>query len=479
MVDFDIEDIENGRASDSDSDGSIEGDDDQATSHYQDVGKSKLRKPREEELGPRYAGAKVSRDALNQSDEEDSGVGGSDSEEELDEFEGNMGSSEEDFDDVDRFLDQDEGSTDDDEDGTDGEERPSDLEDSRKSGKPNGLSSKTAALANIVQQSQQAAVQNLAQTAQTDVEKGNAVKKQRSTFNTLLNTRMRLQKGLVAANTLPTLSTAEIVSDSDREVIESAEQAALTLFNRISSMRSSLAGTKRSFCVALETPTDDIHAHIQSLEKSSAADRKAILTRWAQKTQSTAAVSKLRDTAAPSQQPFVDMLDSQLSISNMSRLVSRSRIPRSCAPVQAESSKDEDPAIYDDADWYALLLRDLVESKMGESTAESGDRGANGVMPTAASVDALRRQAKTHRANVDVKASKGRKLRYTVQEKIQNFMAPEDRTTWGEHEVNKLFGGLLGKRVEGGLEEDVEAEDEDENVDEDAEAVMTMHWRKG
>lgn len=57
-----------------------------------------------------------------------------------------------------------------------------------------------------------------------------------------------------------------------------------------------------------------------------------------------------------------------------------------------------------------------------------------------------RREARV-KNRVDTKASKGRKLRYTVHEKLQNFMAPEDRGSWGERQVDELFGGLLGRRV--------------------------------
>jgi len=53
---------------------------------------------------------------------------------------------------------------------------------------------------------------------------------------------------------------------------------------------------------------------------------------------------------------------------------------------------------------------------------------------------------------VDTKASKGRKMRYTVHEKLQNFMAPDDRGRWGERQRNELFASLLGRRV--GLGED-------------------------
>lgn len=63
---------------------------------------------------------------------------------------------------------------------------------------------------------------------------------------------------------------------------------------------------------------------------------------------------------------------------------------------------------------------------------------------------------------VDTKASKGRKMRYTMHEKLQNFMAPDDRGTWGERQRDELFGGLLGRKVKlGEDEEGVDGEDGD------------------
>ena len=45
---------------------------------------------------------------------------------------------------------------------------------------------------------------------------------------------------------------------------------------------------------------------------------------------------------------------------------------------------------------------------------------------------------------VDTRASKGRKIRYHIHEKIQNFMAPEPRGNWHEGMSEELFGSLLG-----------------------------------
>ncbi len=123
--------------------------------------------------------------------------------------------------------------------------------------------------------------------------------------------------------------------------------------------------------------------------------------------------------------------------------------------MQAAQGTQESPSIYDDADWYALLLHELVEAKMSSTQNGASSNGAP-ALPTitsAAALNSLRRDAKTRRANVDVKASKGRKMKYTVHEPLQNFMAPENRGTWGERQIDELFGGLLGRKVRGGLEE--------------------------
>jgi protein AATF/BFR2 len=72
---------------------------------------------------------------------------------------------------------------------------------------------------------------------------------------------------------------------------------------------------------------------------------------------------------------------------------------------------------------------------------------------------------------VDTKASKGRRLRYTVQEKLQNFMAPEDRGEWGERQRDELFGSMFGQKMRLG-EEDVESEVESEA--DAAEAGLTL-----
>ncbi len=62
---------------------------------------------------------------------------------------------------------------------------------------------------------------------------------------------------------------------------------------------------------------------------------------------------------------------------------------------------------------------------------------------------ALKQQQKSKkRRGVDQRASKGRKIRYSVQEKIQNYMAPEPRGSWHSEMSEELFAALFGQHEE-------------------------------
>lgn len=48
---------------------------------------------------------------------------------------------------------------------------------------------------------------------------------------------------------------------------------------------------------------------------------------------------------------------------------------------------------------------------------------------------------------VDVKATKGRRLRYTTHMKLVNFMAPIPYNSWTDEAESELFSSLFGKTV--------------------------------
>lgn len=51
-------------------------------------------------------------------------------------------------------------------------------------------------------------------------------------------------------------------------------------------------------------------------------------------------------------------------------------------------------------------------------------------------------------ATLDPKASKGRKIRYHVHEKLLSFMPPVPTNTWEKEQIDELFRGLLGGNAE-------------------------------
>lgn len=107
-------------------------------------------------------------------------------------------------------------------------------------------------------------------------------------------------------------------------------------------------------------------------------------------------------------------------------------------PVAGE--KDADPNVYDDTDFYQALLREVVDS--------GGRHGAAPLPGTAASYASYNNVSrKKASGTLDPKASKGRKIRYHVHEKLQNFMAPIPTDTWGATQIDELFRGLLGAQA--------------------------------
>nr|OQO31814.1 hypothetical protein B0A51_00716 [Rachicladosporium sp. CCFEE 5018] len=417
-----------------------------ARDHYVDVGKSKLRKPKEIALGPQYSGSRISRDAALEDEEDDPFAKGFDDEDS--EMDDGLNGVEDDSDESD-------GENDDDEDlDTDA----TDMSDERTDGQAPGLDADDQEAL----RKQMRSVASVSAAVQTDVKRGHAIKKQRAAFDSLLNTRIKLQKSLVAANTLVALDTSSSVIQDDgiQDAIASAETAAFKFWSSLTTFREEIAaartGEKRKRSTfSRDTPTSRLLSYTQEQEADAIVRRKAVLQKWSSKVKANAPTvdsQKSRLNNNVHETTIIDVLNEHLSAPE--RLLKRAHTPRSCAPVQSAKRVIEDLTIYDDADFYGLLLKELLDSK---SSADS---------TAAASVDvgtfsAVRKEAKTKR-NVDVKASKGRKLKYTVHEKLQNFMAPEELGTWGQKQTDELFGSLFGRRLM--LDE---ADGVEDNVDED------------
>ncbi len=115
------------------------------------------------------------------------------------------------------------------------------------------------------------------------------------------------------------------------------------------------------------------------------------------------------------------------------------RIGRSSpAPIDGGEAEGEEEAgvdVFDDTDYYQQLLRDVI----------AGRGGSDGQAGEAQWLTQQRERKAKRKKTVDTKASKGRKLRYEVHAKLQNFMVPVPVVggEWHEEQIDGLFSSLL------------------------------------
>ncbi|XP_078081039.1 protein AATF [Mustelus asterias] len=100
--------------------------------------------------------------------------------------------------------------------------------------------------------------------------------------------------------------------------------------------------------------------------------------------------------------------------------------------------KDIDEEIFDDDDFYHQLLRELIDRKT--TSIDPNDQIAMGRQWL--TIQKLRSKIKK---KVDTRASKGRKVRYHVHNKLVSFMAPLDHSTMNDDARTELYRSLFGK----------------------------------
>ncbi|KAI1932649.1 rRNA-processing protein bfr2 [Ophidiomyces ophidiicola] len=427
--------------------------------HYETVGKSKLRVPAPVELGLEYAGSRVSRDVLNASDSEGDAMLSADTE----------GSDTDMSDDEDQEGDDSPGNDNtgdsDQEDGKGEDESvtsiESDTEDDAEEESPRrrkNTSHDRDEVRRLMATDDKVVALSLSQAAEADASKGIAVRQQRRTFDALLNSRIRLQKSFSFLK--------DVNEPSHEQLIKSTEAAAISLWNTLDDLRHALATStsgdtsesvskkRKRTPISSSTPSSEIWGRMNDLESQAVPHRRAVLEKWSLKARGIRAAipsnqNKLL-TNKSNQQTITAVLDAHIATET-------AHLPDARPPN----------ILYDDTAFYQSLLRDLVEQRMSSTTSAGIDSQLSGlaIHPTSGM-----RKDKVKR-EVDTKASKGRKMKFNVHEKLQNFMAPEERGAWGDRAREEFFASLLGRRAREVLEEDEEDEEnemsEGDGIEED------------
>jgi protein AATF/BFR2 len=299
--------------------------------------------------------------------------------------------------------------------------------------------SQRAELRKIMNEEQKNVVATISKAAQADADKGNAVLQQRKTFDSLLSVRMALQKGLTAAKSIAAVeeNSSEIAQELP---YQAAEDAAIKLWNTLDGLRQELikangatTGQKRKRDFDSSTPSSTIWERMQDSELASLDNRQTTLEKWSNKVIDTTALPLSRKLHTAQPQSKIALLQDQ---------------------VAKKVQENGNSSLFDDTKFYKTLLNNFVDQRRMDVAPVLGGQIGGPAQFTVVKEAKLRKK-------VDTKASKGRKMRFTVHEKLQNFMAPEDRGSWEPEAIDRFFGTLLGQKMT--LGEDMEVdEDEDE-----------------
>jgi protein AATF/BFR2 len=458
-----------------------------------------------DELGAEYHGKRTSRKAMEEAwagaedpDAEEDSEDDDEEEDEDDSMEGldaddlarmereaaedDDGSDEDDEDiddeDSDEDDDDDSGADVDVDDDDDESQEASDDDDDDDGGDGGDLAAELAAF-----RREEAEANRLAAAKSQNAVKGAAVRRQNEVWEKALQTRIVLQRGLNASAKMPTPTYWRALAKADGEVkpaMATCAAAARGALDALCSLQAALidgnpaiaeaagegvgGGKKRKASSAmaavskfglLASPASEVWENIDSVYQRFAAFRDVSIDRWHRKAQVQVGKMSAGGGAGGGgeMRAFNQSVSAQVASAMRipDRLVRKSQPPAHLAPkrlgepegtekaaptgdrtedidaddleaaARAEARVEE---IYDDADFYEQVLKEFLESA-----------GAAAGLAAAASKPAKRRKV------VDRRASKGRKLRYHVQQKLVNFCAPVELEVpqWAE----KIFGQLF------------------------------------
>lgn len=318
------------------------------------------------------------------------------------------------------------------------------------------------------------------------------MKKQLLLWDTFLEWRIKLQKLLVASNSLPQSEIWSAVSSAGDQEFHAAQSHAVHQLSQLSAALTGLGDVlldEDSFLFGSadkqgENDDDEVVSDIGSgKEDSDAGDEEAdssqseseadqpiagaagkrktdpltnscphdrikrmrdeVIDEWYERTRFTTAGTR-KGMESFEQPPTVQI---KQIMSDEKRLLRRTQLRRSHYPVigktaaadadaneRGSKEQDYDPEVFDDDDFYHQLLRELIDSKTGDSTDSMT------VTRKWLEIQKLRSRMKK---KVDTRASKGRKLRFETHKELLNFMAPITTFHFTEEAKDELFSSLF------------------------------------
>lgn len=311
-----------------------------------------------------------------------------------------------------------------------------------------------------------------------NIHKGICVQNQMQIWEKLLETRIRSQKVFIAANSLPAPVQMEQYIANDAAISAAATQTSESvgkLLGNLCDLQKLLfqqypetkdlptAAPKRSREAADEPVATKISKYSDSLGASFGGFRDyrdKVLLKWHDRTKVlTAAASSSSSGSFNILQTIESVLANREELRRKTQLhkggyvivggqTETGDVAHSQQKTVYESNHDgqSDPThqlyvenIYDDTDFYHTQLRELIEFK-ANAAQNTGEMNKQFIE--------LQKLRKKIKKVVDTRASKGRKIRYAVHNKMVNFMACHDPSEWTTESKNELYSSLFGARMQ-------------------------------
>ena len=270
-----------------------------------------------------------------------------------------------------------------------------------------------------------------------------AAKKETDAWNRILELRINLQKPVELANRLPCMpmDTEDAAGKNLAEGTQTMKEVVgESLENFIGLLETQTQGgskkRKRSSTEALPG-VDEQWARIQSISASLKPKWIRTIDKWHARVHFGSEGSKKKLSVFD--KSIFQSVDQALDDGN--RVVEKSRsLFRDSRRFGREAEVEEeggdvpqhDLEVYDDRAFYSVLLKTFISNSTGSAGGDSMRKE---------DLEELRKYRQA-RANVDRKASKGRKVRYVVHPKVLNFMFPVPCAI-PEGDVDRLFASLF------------------------------------
>ncbi|QLL33412.1 hypothetical protein HG536_0E03230 [Torulaspora globosa] len=362
-------------------------------------------------------------------------------------------------------------------------------------------------LAKLIQQETSNAVKKLSETTRKDAAKGLCILEQNRLFENIIDVRIKLQKALNSANSLPvtTESWKYLKSDKTDSLVKESQKLLTKVLNQMIDFRNEfhikdhISQESEKAERPQKRSISDLTKETDRLDDELSVYRSAVLNKWSTKVASASGSHALTSSKFKAiNQPADVQVRNQLA--DTERLLKRTCLSRrgitpfrfhddlnngKLDQIAAKETQDDDaedadldiprnydprkkdnnafdtaenPYIFDDEDFYRVLLNDLVDKKISDA------RTANG---TSANIAITSRSTKLKK-NVDTKASKGRKLNYSIQEPIANYEAPrESGYKWSDEQIDEFFAGFLGQRIDFAEHEETALEEDGDKAEQE------------